>query len=73
MLLSVGVVIILNILEPVSVDEEDSQALSPSKSNQMQGRFAFNNVTSQKKTADLYDLPHELRRQQQQCFIGSNH
>ena len=61
----VGVVIILNILEPVSVDEEDSQAFSPSKSNQMQGRFAFNNVTSQKKTADLHDLslPHELRRQ----------
>ena len=31
----------------------------------MQGRFAFNNVTSQKKTADLHDLslPHELRRQ----------
>ena len=29
----------------------------------MQGRFAFNNVTSQKKTADPHELPHELRRQ----------
>ena len=29
----------------------------------MQGSFALNNVTSQKKTADLHELPHELRRQ----------
>jgi len=29
----------------------------------MPGRFAPNNGTSQKKTADLHELPHELRRQ----------
>ena len=29
----------------------------------MQGRVALSNVTSQKKTADLHELPHELRRQ----------
>ena len=50
-------------LEPVSADEDDSQAFSPAQSNQMQGKFAVNIVTSQTKTADLHELPHELRRQ----------
>lgn len=59
----VDVVVTLNILEPLSVDEDDSQAFSPAQSNQIQGKFAPNNVTSQKKTADLHELPHELRRQ----------
>lgn len=52
-----------NILESGSVDEDDSEAFSPVHSLQMPGSFALNNVTSQKKTADLHDLPHELRRQ----------
>lgn len=59
----VDVVVTLNILEPLSVDEDDSQAFSPAQSNQIQGKFVPNNVTSQKKTADLHELPHELRRQ----------
>jgi len=59
----VVVIVSFNILEPVSVDEDDSEAFSPVQSTQMPGRFASNNVTSQKKTADLHELPHELRRQ----------
>lgn len=51
------------ILELGSVDEDDSEAFSPVQSPQMRGSFAINNVTNQKKTADLHDLPHELRRQ----------
>lgn len=59
----VDVLVSFNVLEPVSVDEDDSEAFSPVQSTQMPGQFAPNNVTSQKKTADLHELPHELRRQ----------
>ena len=59
----VRVVVTFNILEPGAVDEDDSEAFSPVQSPQMPGSFALNNVTSQKKTEDLQELPHELRRQ----------
>ena len=51
-----------SILEPASVDEDDSEAFSPMQATQVSGGFALNNVTSQ-KTGDLHELPHELRRQ----------